>query len=457
MPGVLLTAAPVRLGWRSGFTATPDGDVVVVADATHVVRVGNASPLRRALLGPLGAPDGAPLEQLLGDVAAATGDGAMAQIEARSLLNALARRGLLGTRLVDEEGIAATVATPLLPDEPVAAPAAAALSADVLIRRTRADLILESATDPARRDPITARFAGALLADALPPGWRSVLLQAGILVAAGAPEDERWEFHDRLFHTRSRLWQGPVRPYGPTMRLAGRMDPLPARHVPATATGPAIPLATHDPGRPEPPLATVAERRRSRRRPTAPLPADRLGELLHRVARVRAVRPSPAGDELDRPAPSGGALGAIGIYPLVVGCDGLAPGLYHYEGGEHALRAVEAARPDDLDVLVTDARQAAGLDPGAAVQVLLLLAARFGRLQYKYSGMAYAAALKDVGVLYQALYLTATALGLGGCALGGGDALAFERATGIDRWDEGSVGEFLLVGMEDTHGDAGTP
>jgi SagB-type dehydrogenase family enzyme len=87
--------------------------------------------------------------------------------------------------------------------------------------------------------------------------------------------------------------------------------------------------------------------------------------------------------------------------------------------------------------------------------VLLLLVARFGRLQYKYSGMAYAAALKDVGVLFQSFYLTATAMGLGGCALGGGDALAFEQASGLDRWDEGSVGEFLLTGADQA--DRGDP
>ena len=78
--------------------------------------------------------------------------------------------------------------------------------------------------------------------------------------------------------------------------------------------------------------------------------------------------------------------------------------------------------------------------------MLLLLVARFGRLQFKYSGVAYAAALKEVGVIYQALYLTATALGIGGCALGGGDSLVFEQASGLDRWDEGSIGEFLLTG-----------
>jgi SagB-type dehydrogenase family enzyme len=150
--------------------------------------------------------------------------------------------------------------------------------------------------------------------------------------------------------------------------------------------------------------------------------------------------------------PSGGALAGVGIFPLVVACEGLAPGLYRYDGAAHALRPLFARRPQDLDALVAGARETAGLEVDAPIQVLLLLAARFGRLQYKYSGMAYAAVLKDAGVLLGALYLTATAMGLGGCALGGGDALGFEAASGLDRWDEGSVGEFLLTGAEQADG-----
>jgi len=278
-----------------------------------------------------------------------------------------------------------------------------------------------------------------------------VLLAAGILGAArdGAgplvEARERWEFHDRLFHTRSRLWFGPVRAFGTTMRLAGAMDPLPAQHVPPTASGPPIALAVPEliPG--EPSFTAVAEARRSQRRPSGPLGVDALADLLYRVARVRAVHATAVGGELRRPAPSGGGLAAISIYPLVVACEGLGPGLYHYDGAGHVLRAVSCAPSDALARLASDARQTAMLEPDAPLQVLLLLAARFGRLQYKYSAMSYAAVLKDVGVLFGSLYLTATALGLGGCALGAGDVLAFEQASGLDRWEEGSVGEFLVV------------
>ena len=39
----------------------------------------------------------------------------------------------------------------------------------------------------------------------------------------------------------------------------------------------------------------------------------------------------------------------------------------------------------------------------------------------EYSSIAYALILKDVGVLLQTLYLMATDMGLGGCAIGTGN------------------------------------
>ena len=52
--------------------------------------------------------------------------------------------------------------------------------------------------------------------------------------------------------------------------------------------------------------------------------------------------------------------------------------------------------------------------------------------------------LKNVGVLMQTMYLTATAMGLAGCAVGSGDADVFAAATGLDPDDQPSVGEFCL-------------
>ena len=122
--------------------------------------------------------------------------------------------------------------------------------------------------------------------------------------------------------------------------------------------------------------------------------------------------------------------------------NGLAPGLYHYRPQEHSLALVceagEATR-----ALVGAAAWATG---GAVSepQILLTIAARFQRTAWKYERMAYATILKDVGALYQTLYLVATAMGLAPCALGAGDAGLFARTAGTDPFVESSVGEFLL-------------
>jgi SagB-type dehydrogenase family enzyme len=57
--------------------------------------------------------------------------------------------------------------------------------------------------------------------------------------------------------------------------------------------------------------------------------------------------------------------------------------------------------------------------------------------------------LKHVGVLYQSMYLVATAMELASCAIGGGDSDLFAEATKTDYLIETSVGEFILGSQAD--------
>jgi SagB-type dehydrogenase family enzyme len=120
---------------------------------------------------------------------------------------------------------------------------------------------------------------------------------------------------------------------------------------------------------------------------------------------------------------------------------GVDPGIYHYDRVDHRLRLVREPDPV-VSRLLRSAALSSSVD--RPPQVLIVLAARFGRLMYTYEELPYALVLKHVGVLYQTMYLTATAMGLAACALGGGDALAFNEATGLDYATESSVGEFML-------------
>ena len=65
-------------------------------------------------------------------------------------------------------------------------------------------------------------------------------------------------------------------------------------------------------------------------------------------------------------------------------------------------------------------------------------------MSWKYSSLAYALILKNVGVLIQTLYLMATDMGLGGCAIGSTDIDLFAKMTGIEFHVEGPVGQFAL-------------
>ena len=143
-----------------------------------------------------------------------------------------------------------------------------------------------------------------------------------------------------------------------------------------------------------------------------------------------------------RPYPSGGALYELEVYAVVAACRGLSPGLYHYDGLGHRL-VRRTGRTAEFERLLSDAALAVGLQ-ATEPQVLLVLAARLPRVAWKYTGLAYSLVLKHVGVVFQTMYLAATAMGLAPCAVGLGDSDLFAQAADVDYYAETSVGEFLL-------------
>src|SRR4029453_15698275 len=128
-------------------------------------------------------------------------------------------------------------------------------------------------------------------------------------------------------------------------------------------------------------------------------------------------------------------------YVIANVCSGLAPGIYHYDPLDHELCKIGQVN-SQVEALLQYARVAA---PGSGeLQVLIVLASRFQRLSWKYSSMAYATTLKNVGVLYQTMYLVATDMGLAPCALGGGNSDLFAEAGRRDYFTGSPGSEFLL-------------
>lgn len=285
----------------------------------------------------------------------------------------------------------------------------------------------------------------------------SALARHGFLVPrSGAAEEDfrfaQWSPHELWFHSRTRVGRHDL-PYGGTYWAKGSAEPLPAVRPPFGGRTVDLPrpdlqaLRANDRT-----LTEVLEDRHSLRvhDSAAPLTAAQLGEFLYRSARNRGRYQDGSQELGDRPYPSGGRAYELEIYPLIHQVDGVAPGLYHYDPEEHRLELVAESGPV-LARLAELSRATAQMS--ATPQVTLLITARFGRVMWKYSAMGYALVLKHVGVLYQVMYSVATAMGLAGCGLGGGDSDAFAAASGVPWESESTVGEFLLGSRGEGGGD----
>jgi SagB-type dehydrogenase family enzyme len=150
---------------------------------------------------------------------------------------------------------------------------------------------------------------------------------------------------------------------------------------------------------------------------------------------------SPAVEYAVRPYPSAGGSYELELYLAVDACEGLARGFYHYDAGAHGLVPITVP-VQELEAQLRSAQFAMGAP--AVPQILITIAARFGRVSWKYSSIAFSLILKDAGALMQTFYLMATDMGLGGCAIGIANLDVFAKRTGIDFHVEGPVGQFAL-------------
>jgi SagB-type dehydrogenase family enzyme len=259
-----------------------------------------------------------------------------------------------------------------------------------------------------------------------------------------------WDFHDLLFHTHSTEGR-QANPLGGRYPYAGRISPQPA--VRPRWPGKKIDLRKFSaaPSHAKSPVATLLRERHSTRDFDAqqPITLSELSQLLDSTARVKSKWKSrldlgDGGPDIEyaaRPYPSGGSAYELELYLAVTNCEGLVRGFYHYDADRHALVAIDV-RTHEFDALLTAAEFA--MDAPAPPQVLITIAARFCRISWKYSSIAYSLILKDVGVLIQTLYMMATDMGLGGCAIGTSNIDLFAKMTGIEFHVEGPVGQFAI-------------
>jgi SagB-type dehydrogenase family enzyme len=466
------TAAAVlaaRLNAQVALEAQADGSVIARFEG-FAQGLGTFSPAARKRLGEFRS--GLPLASV---VPSRTADK-----DINLLVQRLARSGLLEYRLGPARGSDQVVIEPQIADywpqiAKIGNTDTIAISRFAYLRRRGREMVLESPRAGALFRISDPRIATALATLSEPqkisryrqergfPGLELLGLlidcqilfklregdKDGLRASEGGPGLVLWDFHDFLFHTHSTEGR-QANPLGGLYSYSDVMPPLPAVRLPWP--GKAVDLSSaSDRTLPPSPLGSLLDARHSVRDfdDEHPITLDELATLLQTAARVQAKWTAKAdmGDEgpdvsyAARPYPSAGAAYELELYLAVNRCDGLERGFYHYDADKHALTSIEV-RPDDLEAQLADAEFAIGAS--ALPQVLVVIAARFGRVSWKYSAVAYSLILKDVGVLTQTLYLAATDMGLGGCAIGTNNIDRFARMTGQDFFTEGSVGQFAL-------------
>ncbi len=436
-------------------------------------------------LGTLGA-DAAARAQELGDglaldaFAAATSD---SDKELSRLVRRLAAHGFLEYRLArGSDGADEAVIEPLMPDYWPRLPAldddhVLVLSRFAYLRRRADDLVLESPRAGALFricDPEIAAGIARLASpqpvkalrredDGLGDALLALLTDCRILFpvdpaqtsdlrsAEGNGDLVLWDFHDLLFHARSTEGRH-ANPVGGAYPYAAVMAPLPA--VRPAWPGRKVDLASlsavrskTNSGLPQ----LLRERHSTRSFDAAkPITLAELAQFLDATSRILSTfegkieelgEESPIVSYAIKPHPGAGGAYELELYLAVDRCEGLERGFYHYAAASHALERIDAA-PPMLAALLSAAEFATGAS--AAPQVLITIGARFGRISWKYSSLAYSLVLKDVGVLIQTFYLMATEMGLGGCAIGSTNIELFAKMTGLDFFVEGPVGQFIL-------------
>jgi SagB-type dehydrogenase family enzyme len=272
----------------------------------------------------------------------------------------------------------------------------------------------------------------------------------GLRLSEGDENLALWDFHDLAFHARSTEGRH-ANPSGGLYPYAGVIRPPPA--VRPRWPGKTIDLRALS----STPLETISEvakllgDRHSTRDfdDQRPITVSELARFLDGTARIRTrwkskldfADDAPEVAYAARPYPSGGSAYELELYLAVANCEGLASGFYHYDADRHALVPI-ATRQQELETLLAGAEFA--MDAAAPPQILITIAARFARVSWKYSAIAYSLILKDVGVFIQTMYLMATDMRLAGCAIGTHNIDLFAKMTGIEFHVEGPVGQFAL-------------
>ncbi len=174
----------------------------------------------------------------------------------------------------------------------------------------------------------------------------------------------------------------------------------------------------------------IQRRRSARNYSNQLMTLEELSRLLYNTGGINGER---WGHTL-RSAPSAGALYPIEVYLVIHSVQGLEAGLYHYAVKNHDL---ELLRSDDLRGEIV--RHGLMQEFLGQANLVLVFTAILQRLRWKYQERSYRYALIEAGHLGQNVYLAATSMGMGACAVGAFLDDDLNTLLGIDGRNEAAL------------------
>jgi SagB-type dehydrogenase family enzyme len=187
-----------------------------------------------------------------------------------------------------------------------------------------------------------------------------------------------------------------------------------------------------------PTAQAISGRRSARAFSPSPMTLEELSQVLALGGGISADRWGNA----RRTAPSSGALYPIELYPVVHNVDGLERGLYHYAIREHAL---EQIRTEDLRERVVE--QGLMQEYLGQCGAVVFLTQILQRMRFRYQDRSYRYGLVEVGHIGQNIYLAATSMGLGACAIGAFMDDEINAMLGVDGTEEAAI-YMIAVGRQ---------
>jgi SagB-type dehydrogenase family enzyme len=174
----------------------------------------------------------------------------------------------------------------------------------------------------------------------------------------------------------------------------------------------------------------IQRRRSARKYSNQLMTLEELSQLLYNTGGINADR---WGNKL-RSAPSAGALYPIEVYLVIHRVEGLEAGVYHYAVKDHALELLLAGNLRGEIVRHGLMQEFLG-----QANLVLVFTAILQRLRWKYQERAYRYALIEAGHLGQNVYLAATSMGMGACAVGAFLDDNLNAMLGVDGRNEAAV------------------